>query len=91
MFCRWLDIKFLLEVVILPLLVVSAAAAAGDRAWKDMKNNVYMHSFMPLAVIRTTTLSDPALIIIIIIVIITFITIIIIAAIISTMSTAPTV
>ncbi|CAE7253628.1 unnamed protein product, partial [Symbiodinium sp. KB8] len=43
---RWLDIKFLLEVVILPLLVVSAAAAAGDRAWKDMKNNVYMHSFM---------------------------------------------
>ena len=90
MFCRWLDIKFLLEVVILPLLVVSAAAAAGDRAWKDMKNNVYMHSFMPLAVIRTTTLSDPALIIIII-VIITFITIIIIAAIISTMSTAPTV
>jgi len=41
-----LDIKFLLEVVILPLLVVSAAAAAGDRAWKDMKNNVYMHSFM---------------------------------------------
>ena len=89
MFCRWLDIKFLLEVVILPLLVVSAAAAAGDRAWKDMKNNVYMHSFMPLAVIRPTTLSDPALIIII--VIITFITIIIIAAIISTMSTAPTV
>ncbi|CAJ1337332.1 unnamed protein product [Effrenium voratum] len=41
---RWLDVKFLLEVLVLPLMVCAAAAARDG--WDDLQKNVAMHCGM---------------------------------------------